>query len=112
MNMAKLKGSTKFGKIAIGSTTYMSISAHTGTIEEKDDMISLGFCLCHVYGKQLELPWLTKSIGKMDPVKASKEILKTKEKTFNNINKWVSGNAFSFLFSSTNRNSYLILDFF
>lgn len=88
MNMANLKGSTKFGEIPVGKPAFMSISAGQGLIEEKDDMVSLGFCLCHVYGKQLALPWLTKETEKMKPSKAFSAIQKIKEKAVKN-NQWV-----------------------
>lgn len=92
MNMAKLKGSSKFGQKVIGTPAYVSLSAGRGIIEEKDDMIALGFCLCHLYGNQL--PWLTEETKHLNNSQAFKAMHEIKEKIV--IKEWVSINTFSF----------------
>lgn len=89
--MAKLKGSTKFSKSAIGAPACRSVSADKGKIEEKDDMIALGFSLCDLYGKQLKLPWVSKA-RKNPKSNMIKTMLEIKEQTV--IKDWVNTNEF------------------
>lgn len=90
MNMAKLKGSTKFGEVAVGTPPYVSLSAVEGIIEEKDDMVALGFCMCHLYGNQL--PWITNKTLSMNTSEQFTAMQEIKEKTV--IKDWVSISAF------------------
>lgn len=97
LNLAKLKGSTKFGKFPVGPPACRSASADKGIIEEKDDMIALGFSLCVLYGKELSLPWMTKAF-KNPKSNFVRTMLEIKEKTV--VKDWVSTNL---LFSAVKR---------
>lgn len=75
----------------------MSTPASNGKAEEKDDLLSLGFSLCHLYGNQLELPWYTKEIQKMKS-NAFNTMKETKEETV--IETWVKTKVFPILISN------------
>lgn len=85
--MSKFKGSTKFKGDTVGAPACTSKSADKGIIEEKDDMIALGFSLCDLYGKPLTLPWVEEA-KKNPKSNLLKTMLEIKEKTV--IKDWVS----------------------
>lgn len=96
LNMAKEKGSTKFNGHPVGSPYFMSISAHDGIIEEKDDMIALGFSLCHIYRNSTRLPWKTEEIENMKGNDRLKKIKEVKEETV--MQDWVNKHIFFFFY--------------